>query len=34
VAVNARTDLNGLFTLLRDGLAAGHPALRNVLPVY
>lgn len=34
VAVNARTDLNGLFALLRDGLAAGSPALKDVKPVY
>lgn len=34
VAVNARTDLNQLFTLLRDGLAAKYPALKDVLPVY
>jgi UDP-N-acetylglucosamine 4-epimerase len=34
VAVNARTDLNQLFTLLRDGLAADHPELLGVQPVY
>jgi UDP-N-acetylglucosamine 4-epimerase len=34
VAVNARTDLNELFALLRDGLAVRHPALKNVQPVY
>jgi UDP-N-acetylglucosamine/UDP-N-acetyl-alpha-D-glucosaminouronate 4-epimerase len=34
VAVNARTDLNELFALLRDGLAAGKPALKDVQPVY
>lgn len=34
VAVNARTDLNALFALLRDGLAAGSPALKDVKPVY
>lgn len=34
VAVNARTDLNQLFALLRDGLTAGHPELRAVKPVY
>jgi UDP-N-acetylglucosamine/UDP-N-acetylgalactosamine 4-epimerase len=34
VAVNARTDLNQLFALLRDGLAAGNQALQSVQPVY
>lgn len=34
VAVNARTDLNELFGLLRDGLAVNHPELRGVQPVY
>lgn len=34
VAVNARTDLKDLFALLRDGLAARHPALKNAQPVY
>ena len=34
VAVNARTDLNALFTLLRDGLAVSHPVLKNVQPIY
>lgn len=34
VAVNARTDLNQLFILLRDGLARRHPALKESQPVY
>lgn len=34
VAVNARTDLNQLFALLRDGLTAGHPELQDVTPLY
>lgn len=34
VAVNARTDLNELFTLLRDGLANNHPDLKSAQPVY
>ena len=34
VAVGDRTDLNKLFTLLRDGLAANHPSLKNAQPVY
>lgn len=34
VAVNARTDLNELFGLLRDGLAVNHPELQGVQPVY
>ncbi len=34
VAVNARTDLNDLFALLRNGLSVRHPALKNVRPVY
>ena len=34
VAVNARTDLNQLFGLLRDGLAVSQPELRGVQPVY
>ncbi len=34
VAVNARTDLNQLFDLLRDGLTAGHPGLHGVQPQY
>ena len=34
VAVGDRTDLNELFALLRDGLAARHPSLENVQPVY
>ncbi|MBL0225476.1 MAG: Vi polysaccharide biosynthesis UDP-N-acetylglucosaminuronic acid C-4 epimerase TviC [Geobacteraceae bacterium] len=34
VAVNARTDLNQLFALLRDGLAANHPELAGFQPVY
>lgn len=34
VAVNARTDLNGLFVMLRDGLADGHPSLKDVQPIY
>lgn len=34
VAVGDRTDLNELFRLLRDGLAAGHPTLKNVQPIY
>lgn len=34
VAVNARTDLNQLFVLLRDSLVAKHPALVNVQPTY
>lgn len=34
VAVNARTDLNQLFALLRDGLAAKYPDLVDVQPVY
>lgn len=34
VAVNARTNLIELFTLLRDGLAARHPEIRDVQPVH
>lgn len=34
VAVNARTTLNELFFLLRDGLARDRPGLKNVNPVY
>lgn len=34
VAVNARTTLLELFTLLRDGLAARHPHLKDVQPVH
>jgi UDP-N-acetylglucosamine 4-epimerase len=34
VAVNARTDLNQLFNLLRDGLACNHPELKDVKPAY
>ncbi|OGR06694.1 MAG: Vi polysaccharide biosynthesis protein VipB/TviC [Deltaproteobacteria bacterium RIFOXYD12_FULL_50_9] len=34
VAVGDRTDLNQLFALLRDGLAAKYSALKNVQPVY
>lgn len=34
VAVNARTTLLELFTLLRDGLAARHPRLKEVQPVH
>jgi len=34
VAVNDRTDLNGLYAMLRDGLAAGHPALLAAEPIY
>jgi UDP-N-acetylglucosamine/UDP-N-acetylgalactosamine 4-epimerase len=34
VAVNARTSLNELFVLLRDGLAAKRPFLQEVQPVY
>lgn len=34
VAVNARTDLNELFSLLRSGLAVLHPDLNNAQPVY
>ena len=34
VAVGDRTDLNALFVLLRDGLAARHPALGAAKPVY
>lgn len=34
VAVNARTDLNELFTLLRDGLTCNHPELLGVHPIY
>ncbi|BCA80085.1 SDR family oxidoreductase [Desulfuromonas sp. AOP6] len=34
VAVNARTNLLELFTLLRDGLAISHPDLTNVQPVH
>ena len=34
VAVNARTDLNQLFALLRDGLAVHHPDLKDVQPIY
>ncbi len=34
VAVNARTDLLGLFTLLRDGLTARNPDLQGVQPVH
>jgi len=32
--VNARTTLLELFTLLRDGLAARHPHLKDVRPVH
>ncbi len=34
VAVNARTDLNQLFSLLRDGLAVNHSDLKSVQPFY
>lgn len=34
VAVNARTDLNELFALLRDGLAVRHPDLKDEKPIY
>ena len=34
VAVNARTTLLELFTLLRDGLAARHPHLKDARPVH
>ena len=34
VAVNARTNLVELFNLLRDGLAARHPALKDCQPVF
>jgi UDP-N-acetylglucosamine 4-epimerase len=34
VAVNGRTTLLDLFALLRDGLAARHPHLRNVQPIH
>jgi len=34
VAVNARTTLLELFTLLRDGLAARHPHLKDVQPIH
>jgi len=34
VAVNARTSLVELFALLRDGLAASHPALKDCRPVF
>jgi len=34
VAVNARTNLVELFSLLRDGLAARHPALKECQPVF
>lgn len=34
VAVNARTTLLELFTLLRDGLAVRHPHLKDVQPVH
>jgi UDP-N-acetylglucosamine 4-epimerase len=34
VAVNARTNLNELFTLLRDGLAVRRSDLRDTLPVH
>jgi UDP-N-acetylglucosamine 4-epimerase len=34
VAVNARTDLNQLYFLLRDGLASNHPDLLGVKPIY
>lgn len=34
VAVNARTDLNELFALLRDGLSCNHPELKGVQPVH
>jgi len=34
VAVNARTTLLQLFTLLRDGLAARHPQLKDVQPIH
>jgi UDP-N-acetylglucosamine 4-epimerase len=34
VAVNARTDLNQLFALLRDGLSVKHTDLIYVQPVY
>lgn len=34
VAVNARTNLNELFDLLRCGLSAEHPDLKDAQPVY
>jgi UDP-N-acetylglucosamine 4-epimerase len=34
VAVNARTTLLELFTLLRDGLAVRHPHLKDAQPVH
>jgi UDP-N-acetylglucosamine 4-epimerase len=34
VAVNARTTLLELFTLLRDGLTARHPRLKDAQPVH
>jgi UDP-N-acetylglucosamine 4-epimerase len=34
VAVNARTDLNELFVVLRDGLAVRYPDLKSAQPVY
>lgn len=34
VAVGHRTELNELFEILRDGLVARHPALKDVQPVY
>ena len=34
VAVNARTDLNQLFALLRDGLSIRHSELKKIQPVY
>lgn len=34
VAVNARTDLNELFDLLRSGLSIKHPDLKNAQAVY
>ncbi len=34
VAVNARTDLNQLFALLRDGLSNKKPCLKTIKPVY
>jgi len=34
VAVNARTNLNELFVLLRDGLAVDHPELKDAQPIY
>lgn len=34
VAVGERTTLNDLFALIRDGLAATHPAVAGVQPLY